>query len=152
MAIELRRPPRIHEGAGITTSPSESSALSFLSSIEIVPDWTDRAACRENYRPDNDFFFPRKGYSGDRPTARKICDECPVIQQCAAHAIEVLLNGGLVGIWAGEYFAGSGWVREHRMKQVERLYEIAGLEMPDSIHELLRGLPVRSASMSGLQS
>jgi WhiB family redox-sensing transcriptional regulator len=54
--------------------------------------WRMRAACQN---ADPDLFFPETLASAK---AKKICKDCPVRQQCLAHAIEY---GEEFGIWGG---------------------------------------------------
>lgn len=57
------------------------------------PDWWQRAACTGgNTKP----WFPGRGVAEE--PAKRICDGCPVADQCLAYA---LADPRLHGIWGG---------------------------------------------------
>lgn len=56
-------------------------------------NWRDDALCAQ-YDPS--MFFPEKGIPAS--TAKKICEECPVRNQCLAFALK---NSEAFGIWGG---------------------------------------------------
>lgn len=65
--------------------------------------WRDRAACAG--RDDIDWFpsgaggrGEPKGYRENLNRARKVCDDCPVAEQCLELALELRTDHG---IWAG---------------------------------------------------
>jgi WhiB family transcriptional regulator, redox-sensing transcriptional regulator len=63
-------------------------------------DWQLESLCRGL---DSSVFFHPDGERGRARTQREerakdVCRQCPVIQQCAAHALEV---GETYGIWGG---------------------------------------------------
>lgn len=63
-------------------------------------DWQLQASCRGI---DSEFFFHPEGERGPRRTAREraakaLCASCPVINECARHAIAVREP---YGVWGG---------------------------------------------------
>lgn len=58
---------------------------------------------------DPDYFFPDspKDIRERLPLAKKICDACPVLAACSMYALN---TPGLVGIWAGKYYMGLGYI------------------------------------------
>jgi WhiB family transcriptional regulator, redox-sensing transcriptional regulator len=57
------------------------------------PSWQAKAACRSE---PVDLFFPHEGTSPMQ--ARRICNRCPVADDCLQYALE---RPSLKGIWAG---------------------------------------------------
>jgi WhiB family redox-sensing transcriptional regulator len=57
------------------------------------PAWMGSALCTQT---DPDMFFPEQG--GSPEPAKRICDVCPVTNQCLTYA---LVNGFNVGVWGG---------------------------------------------------
>lgn len=57
------------------------------------PDWMLDGACRDH---PVDLFFPARG--GDVSAPKKICEGCPVREECADYAV---VNGEKFGIWGG---------------------------------------------------
>jgi WhiB family redox-sensing transcriptional regulator len=55
--------------------------------------WQERALCAQT---DPEAFFPEKG--GSTREAKKICEVCPVREQCLAYALE---HDERFGIWGG---------------------------------------------------
>lgn len=49
-----------------------------------VPDWHERAACREH---DSDLFFPETGNEEQVTKAKTVCADCPVRAACLADAM-----------------------------------------------------------------
>lgn len=47
---------------------------------------------------DPDVWFAEQGSSGDYRNARKLCQRCPVVQQCLTYALE---NEESFGVWGG---------------------------------------------------
>jgi len=58
-----------------------------------MTQWWQHAACKGLTH----LFFPRNGQV-DR--ARRLCDNCPVQQQCKAEAMHLAARGELHGMWA----------------------------------------------------
>ncbi|WP_308461147.1 WhiB family transcriptional regulator [Streptomyces sp. Ru62] len=63
-------------------------------------EWQERAACRGM---NSAVFFPPQGERGHRrrrreEQARRICDQCEVIEACAAMALD---NNEPYGVWGG---------------------------------------------------
>lgn len=56
-------------------------------------EWQDRALCAQT---DPEAFFPEKG--GSTREAKKICQRCPVRNECLEYA---LANDERFGIWGG---------------------------------------------------
>ena len=50
-----------------------------------------------------DLFFPAPGEVDKIEQAKRICEQCPVRQECRAYHEG---NGDRYGVWAGEYFNG----------------------------------------------
>jgi WhiB family redox-sensing transcriptional regulator len=57
------------------------------------PAWMDSGLCTQT---DPDMFFPEKNQSAR--DAKRICDVCPVANQCLTYA---LTNGFNSGVWGG---------------------------------------------------
>ena len=60
---------------------------------EDIPTWRDDAACRGF---DISVFFPDEGDSKAIAHAKEICRTCPVMDDCAAYAVE---HNQTEGIW-----------------------------------------------------
>lgn len=56
--------------------------------------WWERGACLD---ADSEAFFPEKG--GSTRPAKRICQTCPVIDECLEYA---LANDERFGIWGGK--------------------------------------------------
>jgi hypothetical protein len=58
---------------------------------------------------DKDYFFPegKKELREHLAIAKKICASCPVLSACTSYAQN---TPGLMGIWAGKYYDGAGYV------------------------------------------
>ena len=54
--------------------------------------WMENAVCRQT---DPELWFPELGSSGR--VAKQICQQCPVLEQCLAYALEHQERG----IWGG---------------------------------------------------
>lgn len=59
------------------------------------PGWQHDALCRE---VGSEMFFPEKGDQSLVGDARKVCDECPVRDDCRNFG---LVHGGRDGVWGG---------------------------------------------------
>ncbi|RBO87554.1 WhiB family transcriptional regulator [Nocardia puris] len=70
-------------------SPEESARR-----LASDPDWRTKARC---HGADGELWFPFSE-NDDAESARRMCFKCPVIENCAAHA---LVTGVTTGIWAG---------------------------------------------------
>jgi WhiB family redox-sensing transcriptional regulator len=57
--------------------------------------WMQRAACRE---VDPELFYPETGQYHQSRAARRICGNCPVNEDCLAHAMKTREEWG---IWGG---------------------------------------------------
>lgn len=64
-----------------------------LDLLPTAPAWTVDALCAQT---DPEVFFPEK--SGTTKPAKRICDGCPVRQQCLDYALD---NEEPFGIWGG---------------------------------------------------
>jgi len=78
----------------VTTAPVFRTLLGEL------PKWMGRASCAaDDVNPD--WWFPERGgpaeSGADGALAKRICQECPVRQQC----LEFALAGREFGIWGG---------------------------------------------------
>lgn len=72
--------------------PSPSGFLAFLDSLEDEQPWRAHALCRK-YDPE--LFFPEKGSSVLKP--KRICQRCPVLEECRAWGLDDPSAGGVVG-------------------------------------------------------
>lgn len=61
----------------------------------MTPDWHDDAACRGM---DVSLFFPTVGRYQVAQRAQRICERCPVREECLADA---LATGTQHGVWGG---------------------------------------------------
>lgn len=59
-----------------------------------IQSWATDAKC---IQAEPDTFFPEKG--GSTREAKKICADCPVLEECLAYA---LANDERFGIWGGK--------------------------------------------------
>jgi len=80
--LSLRTPSHDSEPA-VTPRPSDDDS---------VTSWMSAGNCR-NYPPA--VFFPSDGVGVDR--ARKICADCPVVDQCLEYALEHRIEHGVWG-------------------------------------------------------
>ena len=71
-------------------------AHSILGFQEGDTSWVRKAACREK---DTSMFFPGRGDSQSMNAARKVCADCPVIDDCLAYAIRTDQE---FGVWGGK--------------------------------------------------
>ena len=84
-------------------------------------DWMNAAACATG---DTDWT----GDKPPRPTimARlaQVCDGCPVAAQCAGHALDQQVQGGMyAGVWVplhGITHIGKGWLEARDQLQLRR--------------------------------
>lgn len=64
-------------------------------------EWIQQAVCRQ-VDPD---LFVGDGHSNDlrhrHATAIKICNRCPVIQQCRQYALRLAVEAPVYGVWGG---------------------------------------------------
>lgn len=60
---------------------------------------------------DNELFFPevRKDWKLNIAQAKDICAKCPMLKACDSYAKSVT---GLYGVWAGQWYDGSGFVSQ----------------------------------------
>jgi len=65
-----------------------------------VLEWQDRALCRDM---DPDIFFPEVVSVVLVRRAQAICAQCPVREQCEAHALSW---PEIYGIWGGRWMGG----------------------------------------------
>lgn len=73
-----------------------------------TPEWHARAACRG---ADPRLFFLDQGHLTDARLAKRICQRCPVVDECLEWA---LVNNERHGIW------GNPGPRERRVLRRER--------------------------------
>ena len=73
--------------------PDPSGAVPDLEAMLRRPAWFGGAACRG---AGHVAYFPSRGESIN--PAKSVCDSCPVIDDCLAHA---LADPELQGIWGG---------------------------------------------------
>jgi Transcription factor WhiB len=70
--------------------------------------WMRDAACR----PDPTWTADHKPRPELLQALRDVCDHCPVIRQCAAHAITEKLGGGVyAGVWLPHRHYSAEWLR-----------------------------------------
>lgn len=62
------------------------------------PEWQKDAACRGM---DINLFFPRRGETKQTREAKKICESCPVINECREYSFELAQHFETVGIFGG---------------------------------------------------
>lgn len=75
------------------------------------PDWYDHAACVG--QPPEIFFPEDKVWA----PARRVCERCPVREECLEFAIE---NGEPHGVWGGWGPRTRRKMRKERMKREEK--------------------------------
>jgi WhiB family transcriptional regulator, redox-sensing transcriptional regulator len=63
---------------------------------ELDIDWRSQAICRDLH---DDTFFPEKSEIAQAKRAQRICNSCPVADQCGAFA---LAHNERWGIWGGK--------------------------------------------------
>lgn len=68
------------------------SAAEFVRMF-VRADWMAEAACRGM---ETSIFYPEHGQRAEN--ARKVCQTCPVIDQCGEYALD---NGERFGVWGG---------------------------------------------------
>ena len=56
--------------------------------------WEEQAACKGR----TDQFFPKGATTN---ATKRLCQRCPVIEQCAALALQLQAQGDLFGYWGG---------------------------------------------------
>lgn len=88
--VEIGRPH-------LSLVPVEPDAFGAFGTPESTPttdeEWQDRALCAQT---DPEAFFPEKG--GSTRDAKKICQRCPVRNECLDYA---LAHDERFGIWGG---------------------------------------------------
>ena len=62
--------------------------------VEADPKWRELAACRGT---DPDLFFPERGDFNGHMAAIKVCNTCPVIEQCLQYALDANELDGVYG-------------------------------------------------------
>lgn len=77
---------------------SEAAVIELIGMLEAQPqpsdeDWHSQAVCSQT---DPEAFYPEKG--GSTREAKRICRECPVLQQCRQWAID---HDERYGVWGG---------------------------------------------------
>ena len=104
--------------------------------------WMDDALCAET---DPDLFFPERG--GSTVEAKKICQQCPVIEQCLAYALANEFDDGVWGGTSGyQRRQMRGWKRPGRRKLREREIEML-LEAGMSAHDIADAFGCTMAAM-----
>ncbi|WP_079408321.1 WhiB family transcriptional regulator [Streptomyces sp. 3211] len=73
----------------------------YLTGLRSLTDWHQDAACSGS---DTELFFPEQ--KGLAQKAQIICESCPVITNCLAHAQE---QPERFGVWGGVTAKGRGW-------------------------------------------
>ena len=71
-----------------------------------VNDWMERAACKGM---DVDIFVPVRG--GDTQRAKRVCEGCPVREECRDYALS---DPSIQGVWGGLSVRGRENLREKR--------------------------------------
>ncbi len=85
---------KLQQGMSPTINPQSSARGNVGDSRSETPvDWMLDALCAQ---VGTEMFFPDKG--GSSKDAKRICDACPVRQQCLEYA---LANAENYGIWGG---------------------------------------------------
>jgi WhiB family transcriptional regulator, redox-sensing transcriptional regulator len=84
---------RAHNHAAIRRGRKGDHAMSHETTEDTATAWMSGGNCR-NYPPA--VFFPSDGVGVDR--ARKICTDCPVLDQCLEYALEERIEHG---VWGG---------------------------------------------------
>ncbi|XBH22991.1 WhiB family transcriptional regulator [Jonesiaceae bacterium BS-20] len=83
--------------------------LDALTEVSERETWRDEAVCAQ---VGPDVFFPVRG--GATTSAKALCAQCPVIEQCLTWAIE---SGEPHGVWGGMSTADRrAYAKEHDMK------------------------------------
>lgn len=88
-----RSTSRRAEATATTNRPADEPVAVRPSDEDSVTSWMSAGNCR-NYPPA--VFFPSDGVGVDR--ARKICADCPVVDQCLEYALEQRIEHG---VWGG---------------------------------------------------
>ena len=84
-------------------------------------DWRDRGACAGR---DPEAWFPNVGNTGAVQAAKAVCHSCPVMLQCAQHA---LTNNEQVGVWGGLSEGQRTTIRKkYKVWQLEGLETVRG--------------------------
>ena len=110
---ECRADNRIKAGQWRAEHRDSTIAEISLPALPPRPEWFDHGACR-SADIDRDLFFPvaaGKGMNYDRRKLRdaaRICDSCPVRQECHEYAVTYRQ----IGIWGGWLFVN--WKRKSR--------------------------------------
>ncbi|MFE0189658.1 WhiB family transcriptional regulator [Streptomyces sp. NPDC059008] len=95
----------------VRTSHSPSADL------PINPNWRDRGACKD---VDPDLFFP-VGSTGPAllqvEEAKSVCRRCPVLETCAAWALE---NREAHGVWGGMSEDDRRRIKRHMTRERSR--------------------------------
>lgn len=102
--------------AAVGRPPGSSYYRRLLETVNDVPDWFDRAACKGL---DPALFFPDTGSRETVPReAERVCAGCPVRLDCLEYAIA---NHEDRGLWAGVAFGLHGKRRRDAIAQARNL-------------------------------
>lgn len=81
--------------------------------VNALPDWGARAACRDEGDPE--IFFPVGDRDSMTPLALSICSGCPVKSDCLTFALN---EGHTEGIWGGLTSEQRRRLRQRRLWEV----------------------------------
>lgn len=75
-------------------------------------EWTNQASCSQ---VDPELWFPKRGEPTWGP--KRICEECPVLEQCLEHVKQIEMSEGATmdGIWAGLSRGERIWKRRRKI-------------------------------------
>lgn len=90
-ALHIAKSPALHIAKSQTRSALEVTLDDLFGAME--QEWQEQALCAQT---DPEAFFPEKG--GSTREAKRICQACPVQDDCLEFALE---NDERFGIWGG---------------------------------------------------
>jgi len=84
-----------------------------------TPAWMEQARCR-GCSPS--LFFPTRGEGTENDAAKRVCAQCPVIDECLEYA---LVNQEKVGVWGG--------TSEKQRRKIRRARGISNARRPVAV-------------------
>ena len=108
-----------------TTEPSPADTVALLLNIISSPgEWSQRAKCKG---ASQELFFPERYWGAAEQKAKRVCHECPVIDDCLSYALDLevtpIVQGGLRthGVFGGANPDERRWLLHASSEQKQQL-------------------------------